>query len=424
MRSFLLLTAVALGNGLFAQPPQASTYEQLREYEGQYKYFNNSKIQFAASPRDENLYMLVREAKHPLRATGRDAFEDSAANAIMFSRDKKGRVNGYNMLGQNFAFIKKVPADDRMWYAREPEGNKKFAYKRSLHPKLNDGINTGAVGAAGLDKKLIQDMIAKVADGSFPDVHSILVARNGKLVVEEYFYEYDRNSLHALRSATKPFISALIGIALGKGLIRDIDEPVSKFISNYDEKTTLRDLLTLQSGFECDRTVDSCFHDAVILGRIIENVSHQPLEAFARQHLFEPMGISQYKWDFKPAEAASDVSCQLYLRPRDVLKFGMLFLSNGQWNGKQVIPPGWVRESLSKQSEVNDGNFGYLWWLHTLEASGQKYEGCIARGNGGQRIFLFPKYNLLTVVTGGSFNKECPSDEMVSNYVLAGLKNF
>jgi hypothetical protein len=424
MRCFLLLTAVTIGNILFAQPPQASTYAQLREYEGEYKYFNNTRIQFAASPKDGNLYMLLHQAKLPLRPTGKDVFEDSAANILTFSRDKKGRVNGYTMHGQNFAFIKKIAADDRMWQAREPSDNKKFAYKRSLHPKLNDGINTGAVGPAGLDKKLIQDMVAKVADGSYPDVHSILVARNGKLVVEEYFYEYDRNTLHSLRSATRPFISALIGIALGKGLIKDIDEPVSKFIEGYNEKNTLRDLLTLQSEFACDRTLDSCFHDAITLGRIIENVSHQSLETFAREHLFEPMGISQYKWNFKPAEGASDVTCQLYLRPRDVLKFGMLFLNNGQWNGRQVIPPGWVRESLSKQSEVNDGDYGYLWSLHSLDAGGKKYEGCVARGSGGQRIFLFPKYNLLAVITGGSFNRESPSDEMVSNYVLAGLKNF
>jgi CubicO group peptidase (beta-lactamase class C family) len=107
-----------------------------------------------------------------------------------------------------------------------------------------------------------------------------------------------------------------------------------------------------------------------------------------------------------------------------MLKFGMLFLNNGQWNGKQVIPPGWVKESLSKQSEVNDGDYGYLWWLNSVNAAGQKYDGCMARGNGGQRIFLFPKYNLLAVVTGGSFNTESSSDVIVSNHVLAGLKSL
>jgi CubicO group peptidase (beta-lactamase class C family) len=267
-------------------------------------------------------------------------------------------------------------------------------------------------------------MVSKVADGTYPDVHSILVARNGKLVVEEYFYEYDRTSLHSLRSATKPFISALVGIALGKGLISDIDEPVNKFIPDYQEKTTLRDLLTLQSEFACDRATDSCFRDAATLGRVIENVSHQSLAAFAKEHLFEPMGISQYKWNFRPSDAASDVFHQLYLCPRDILKFGMLFLNNGQWNGKQVVPPGWVRESLSKQSEVNNGDYGYLWWLRSLDVAGQKYEGCVARGNGGQRIFLFPKYNLLAVITGGSFDKASSSDVIMSNYILAGLKSF
>jgi hypothetical protein len=422
MRCLLLLTAFTIGNIAFAQPPQAYTYEQLREYEGEYKYFNGSTVTFAASPKDGNLYLILYEAKHPLRTTGKDIFEDGAAE-VTFSRDKKGRINGYSTGGQNFAFIKKIAPNDRIWYPREAPGGKKYTYKRSLLPKLNDGINTGAVGAAGLDKKLIQDMVAGVVDGTHPDVHSILVARNGKLAVEEYFYEYDRNSLHSLRSATRPFISALIGIALGKGLISDIDEPVSKFIPGYQEKITLRDLLLPQSEAEC-ATADSCFRDAITLGRVIENVSRQPLSVFAKQHLFEPMGINQYKWDFKPSDASPDMFCQLYLRPRDILKFGMLFLNNGQWNGKQVIPPGWVRECLSKQSEVNDTQYGYLWSLYSPDASGQKYEGCVARGNGGQRIFVFPKYNLLAVITGGNFDDESSSDAIIAHYVLAGLKNL
>lgn len=422
MRCVLLLTAITIGNIAFAQPPQAYTYEQLREYEGEYKYLNNSTLKFAASPKDGNLYLLLYEAKRPLRTIEKDIFEDSVTQ-ISFSRDKKGRINGYSMGGQNFAFIKKIAADDRTWYPREPPGNKKYTYKRSLLPKLNDGINTGATGPAGLDKKLIQEMVSRVIDGTYPDVHSILVARNGKLVVEEYFYEYDRNSLHSLRAATRPFISALVGIALGKGLISDIDEPVSKFIPGYREKITLRNLLVPQSESECADD-GSCLRDAITLGRILENVSHQSLGAFAKQHLFEPMGINQFKWDFKPSDASPEIFCQLYLRPRDMLKFGMLFLNNGQWNGKQIIPPGWVRESLSKQSGVNDEEYGYLWSLHSLDIAGQKYNGCVARGGGGQRIFLFPKYNLLAVVTGGSFNDESSSDIIVSNYVLAGLKTL
>jgi hypothetical protein len=143
MRCFLLLTAVTIANILLAQQPHAYTYEQLREYEGEYRYFNNSTIQFAASPKDGNLYLISYEAKRPLQLTGKDIFEDGSSTQITFSRDREGKINGYSMRGQNFALVKKVISDDRMWYPRESPGKKRYAYKRSLHPKLNDGINTG-----------------------------------------------------------------------------------------------------------------------------------------------------------------------------------------------------------------------------------------------------------------------------------------
>lgn len=454
---FLICTAV------ISQQPYIPSYEQLQEYEGLYHYTNKSTLEIAASPVDLHLYAIIYDTKYPLKPVARDVFTNSTGEQVIFNRNGSGKIRGYSVAGTSYSFIRKTAIDQRMWYPRDPPDKKKITYKRALKPKLNDGISIGSAQGAGIDKRQIQDMVAKVVDGAYKDVHSVLIFRNNKLVVEEYFYEYDRNSLHQLRSATKSFVSALIGIALGKGLIKSIDEPVISFFPEYQiitdkdlkEKVTIRHLLTNRSGFDCDISDDSsagseqrmgmsddwvrftlelpmidtpgtkgryCSGNVIILGRILEKVSNKKLDEFARENLFEPLGIKQFKWNFKPDRSSSDTFCQLYLRPRDMGKFGLLYLNNGQWNNKQIIPPGWVRESTTEQSMINATSYGYLWWLQWLNSGGQRYDGVAAKGNGGQRIYLFPAYQLLAVITGGNFNQSSSADAILINHILPGLK--
>ncbi len=429
MRCLLILTtALLLGNILISQPPYAGNYEQMRQYEGEYRQPDKSLLQIAASPKDGNLYMIDRGRKYLLRLNGNDIFFNPSNEQLVFTRDKKGNVNGYAISGQKFPLARKTPGDIRLWYAREPEGTKKYVYKRSLRPKLNDGINIGGIGAAGLDKDRIREMVDKVVDGTYPDVHSILIARNGKLIVEEYFYQYDRNTQHQLRAATGSVISALMGIALGKGFISGIDDSVETHFpgfsagANGDQPVTVRELLSSATGHSCGYSEDSCFSNAVMVGRFIEKLSKQQLVAFARDNLFGPLGIRQYEWKFEPEKQEAAMESQLFLKPRDMLKFGMMYLDNGQWDGRPVIPPGWVRESLAKQTGAGEEDYGYMWWLDEMEAGGKQFMSCSARGSGGQRIYLFPDHELVVVITGGSFDSEPSSDLIVVNHVLTGLE--
>jgi len=99
-------------------------------------------------------------------------------------------------------------------------------------------------------------------------------------------------------------------------------------------------------------------------------------------------------------------------------KFGLLYLNKGIWNGKQVIPSGWIEQSLARHSVVQGVDYGYLWWIKYLDADGVRYFGMAAQGNGGQRIYIFEKQNLVTVITGGNFNTQSPADEIIRKYIL------
>jgi CubicO group peptidase (beta-lactamase class C family) len=161
-----------------------------------------------------------------------------------------------------------------------------------------------------------------------------------------------------------------------------------------------------------------CSGNPVTVGRIIEKATKQNLPVFANETLFKPLGIKNYKWSFKPDKSNAEDYCQVYLTPREMAKFGLLYLNKGNWNGKQVVPATWVRETFEKHSIVQGVDYGYLWWLKYLDADGVRYYGKAAQGNGGQRIFIFPEQNMVVVATGGNYNTQSPADELIRKYVL------
>jgi len=437
----------------------ALSYKDLKEYEGLYTYLHGTTFKIAASPVDTSLLCMINESRYPFTTIGKDLFLNPVKDTVLFFRDRRNKVIGckagkdtFNLLSQKVRFPK------QMWYPRlhDPK-NYQYAY----HPPKNDhdGLETGNLDNTGLDKKLLQEMVQKIIDGTYPNVHSVLIIKDGKLVFEEYFYEHDKYKLHALRSATKSFVSALTGIAIDKGYIKSKDEKVLSYFPEYtfqhntEEKKqiTLENLLTNQSGLDCDvynsKAVGNesimayekdwiqysldlpmndraggigqyCSSNPIILGRIIEKATQMSLPAFAQQTLFKDMGIKNFAWHFKPDPSSGETFCQLNLRSRDMAKFGLLYLNNGFWNGKQVIPKDWVAQSLAKHSVVAGLDYGYLWWTKYLDADGVRYYGKLAQGNGGQKIYIFKELNLVTVITAGHYNMQSSSNELNSKYIL------
>ncbi|MCD0467128.1 serine hydrolase [Flavobacterium sp. ENC] len=455
----LLLFLLAIYSG-YAQKKFKITYEQLKEYEGVYEYINKGSVKIAASPKDTVLFAIINESKYKLNAVDKDVFENMSKEKVTFER-KAGIITGYSSEGSTYNLLsKKVVFPKEMWYARLNPKDFKYIYQQ---PKQDpDGIPTGNLDKTGLDKALLSEMMQKIVDGSLPNVHSVLIIKDGKLVFEEYFYEYNKTKLHELRSATKSFVSALTGIAIDKGFIKSKDETVLSFFPEYTFKNltedkrliSIKNLLTNQSGLDCDVsnprsegnettmnnsadwiqfTLDLpmidvpggkgmyCSGNPITLGRIIEKATKMPLPDFARQTLFKDIGIKNFIWNFKPDASSSETFCQIYLSPRDMGKLGLLYLNQGLWNGKQVISKDWVQESFSRQSVVQGVNYGYLWWLKYLDVNGVRYNGKAAQGNGGQKIYIWEQQNMVTIITGGNYNSQSPSDEIIQKYILAAF---
>ena len=455
---FLILSLLSqLG---FSQQTYKVSYDQLKEFEGLYEYINNTTIKLAASPVDTLLYAIIDKSKYPLYPSGKDLFLNRQKNKTRFFRDASNAVAGYTMDNDTLKFLKKenVYFPKEIWYPRLTS-SRDFKYTYEKPRNLKDGLAIGNVQKSGLDKVLLTEMVRKIADRTYPDVHSVLIIKDGKLVFEEYFYEYTKDTLQELRSATKSFISALAGIAIDKGYIKSVQEPVLSYFPEYTfennspllKKLTIENLLTNQTGLDCDITnwksagnetkmyesndwvkfsldlpmIDTpggkgmyCTGNSIILGKIIEKETQQTLPEFARQTLFHPLGITKFKWQFNLDNSDAETFGQLNLRPRDLAKFGLLYLNKGNWNGKQLISSDWVTQSLKKQSIIQGVDYGYQWWIKYLDADGVRYYGKVAQGNGGQKIYIWEQQNMVTVITGGNYNTQSPSDELIIKYIL------
>jgi|GEM_PF-378802 len=269
------------------------------------------------------------------------------------------------------------------------------------------------------------------------NIHSLLLIRGGAVFLEAYFYPNEPEILHDVASVTKSITSALVGIALDKGLIESINEPVLSFfpdrqVANLDgrkRRMTIEDLLTMRTGFcqsysrgeamidEMRRTDDwiqyvldqpmvsepgsefvYCTPASHLLSAILTRVTGMSELAFARAHLFGPLGIQEVEWPTDP-HGHNTGGFDLFLHVRDMAKIGYLFLREGWWGDQQVISREWVRRSTAAQVQVDERQeYGYRWWIPNDVAG--LYE---ARGRGGQRIAIWPQEDLVAILTGSGF---------------------
>jgi CubicO group peptidase (beta-lactamase class C family) len=259
-------------------------------------------------------------------------------------------------------------------------------------------------------------------------VHSLLVVREGSLVMEAYFPPYSHRVRQNTFSCTKSFTSALIGIALREGYIESVDQRALDFLPDValpeDDPRyaiTIEDLLRMRCGLYWPESSVSYSSGENILMQMLRSpdwiqfILDQPMEttpgsvfnynsgcshllavilreatgmsplSFARQYLFEPLGITAVSW-MPDRTGANFGGGGLWLRPRDMAKFGQLYLQGGVWNDQQIIPADWVEASVS------DSTYGYQWWM----LAGGAYA---ALGYRGQRIVVFPDREMVVVIT-------------------------
>lgn len=444
MRSLIsILFLVILTVSATAQIPVASA---LNDYQGQYEYEGQSKLDILAG---KDLFAILDEAKYRLPASGTDTFLNGAGEKIVFKRDGDGIVTGFEEHGHFYRRLS-VKASSVALDLAFPRRNGDTNYTYHAPIDHHDGIPVGDIAHSDLSPDVANTIARGILDGTWNDVHSVLLFQRGKLVLEEYFYGYDWQRQHQLRSATKSVVATLAGIAIDQHAIPSVNEPVLSLMkyASYENpdprksQITLRDLLTQQSGLACNdhdskspgneliideksdwvkATLDLplihqpgtkgfyCSGGVAVVGRMTENATHMYLPDFAQKSLFDPLGIarSQYTWNYKLTNEDKEFS-QIHLRPRDMLKLGILYRDSGKWHGKQVLSVSFAHDAISALSEVEDSGYGYFWWrprlsVETPVGPQQVYLGA-AQGNGGQKIFILPEYDLVAVFTAGSYN--------------------
>lgn len=288
-------------------------------------------------------------------------------------------------------------------------------------------------------------------EDSFPDIHSLLIIRNGYLVVEEYFNGYNANKRHMIQSVTKSFTSALIGIAINHDVIANVDQKILSFfpdqtnIENLDERKQaicLQDILTMRTGTDYHENGPDAPHwqlnqlakgwdtfylnrpminepgtkfiydsgGVILLSSILKNLTGIHANVFADEYLFNHLNIENKYW-VKNNEEHPHTGGGLHITPRDMAKLGLLYLQNGIWEGNQIISKAWIEESFTKHVDFNVpenspwAGYGYLWWILKLdlsdESKGYIYAAC---GLWGQYIFVIPEYDMVVAVTAEAKN--------------------
>ena len=295
------------------------------------------------------------------------------------------------------------------------------------------------------------------------ELDSVIVIKNGYIVYEKYYNYWNQYMAHTIQSCTKSFMSALIGIAIDRGFIDNVSQPVLDFFPNYTidnwdsrkENITLYHCLTMSSGLEfhendipyeependlfamyrsddmwqyvLDRPMEYnpgehwSYNSGGIelLGGVIEQTTGYSVVEFAEEFLFDPIGIDYYTWWRVPASNQYGCGGGLNLRPRDMARFGYLYLNEGNWNGTQVVSSDWV--NVSTQIRYDTGgwyNYGYTWW--SIQGT-TFYE---AMGHYEQKIFVLPEHDIVVVFTGDVQDEDWhPTDYFVIEYVIPYLED-
>ena len=290
---------------------------------------------------------------------------------------------------------------------------------------MADRLNAGALSGALRDT---------------PGIRGCVVWHAGRVVLEQYRHDIEPDALQPLNSITKSVLGVLIGIALQRGDIKDIDQPLTELLpeARASERRPLPPirlghLLTMTSGYAWDeRNVDACLlhacdhfgeggrleyivgrprahppgahfeydsHAAHLLSIVLTRATGQPTHAYARNHLFDPLGIVESDWEQDEAGVAMG-GRGLMLSTRDLLKVGQLMLQQGEWAGRRLLPAHYVQASTRPHAEggppVSDAGYGYLWWVTDETPNDATF---FASGFGEQLLLVNPAREIIAVFT-------------------------
>jgi len=346
-------------------------------------------------------------------------------------------------------------------------------------PQLNDQIESGSLIGVSMDAQIIQNLMDKVYRDKYREIHSILIYKNGKLVVEEYLFgnndtinfennvtvdhrpapiQWSRKEKHYVASVNKALTSLIVGIALDQNNV-SISSKISNYLPDYASHFSnsnkaavdFEDCLTMTAGFQWDEWGDTDLsrlwktndfgqfvlnrsnagpgsewrYNSALPNLMLKAVDHMvdgDVRTWADNQFYSKLGIIDYTWQSQP-DGFPEGSARMYLRSRDMLKIGITLLNDGKWQGDQVIPADWVNEiSQVKVRTPVSGDYSYHFWIRNLDG----IEYLSAEGDGGNYINIFPEQDMVIVITQGLYLLwplyVTQSDDIMKNYIFPAIR--
>lgn len=376
--------------------------------------------------------------------------------------------------GGSYDFVR---ADDESYPGFYARGSHPPPYEYRPPPDLDDGWRTSTLDEVGIAlgpiREMIEKEIARPADNVHaPYVHGFLIARHGKLVIEEYFHGFHRDEPHDSRSASKSLTSVLVGAAIRQGLIADTSIPVYETL--YEERfgapvpasldprkkrMTLEHLISMTSGYYCDdrdydapgneeimqeqqeepdwyryslkvpmasepgETAVYCSADPNLAGGVLSAAAGIPLIDLFDRLVAGPLDIERYYLALQPT-GEPYMGGGIHWMPRDFMKLGQLMLNGGTWNGKRIVSEEWAARSTSPLHQLRKLRYGYLWWVIEYPYGDDTVEAFFAGGNGGQVVAGIPALDLLVTFYAGNYSDPVLyriQEELIPRYILPAV---
>ncbi|MGB7405230.1 MAG: serine hydrolase domain-containing protein [Pacificimonas sp.] len=356
-------------------------------------------------------------------------------------------------------------------------------------PALDDGWTVASATDARLDAARLDTLVAELSATDPRErrprlIHAVLAAHRGKLVLEEYFFGHDRDRVHDTRSLGKVFAPVLIGALRQQGAdIGSDTRPIPALLAETGDALsdprkadiTLGQLMSFSSGLDCDANADSpgnednmwaqeeepdfwrytarlpllhepgshyayCSGSINLAGHSIRQAGGKPIVELFDELIADPLEFGPYHWNVTPNGAAY-LGGGPYMRPRDLLKIGVMYANDGVWNGKQILDPNWVAESIRPQIDISPettglspeefgntyfgGQQAFEWRLDEVRVGETRHPSYEATGNGGQVLVIVPGLDLVALFMGGNYRQGGVwgrwRDEILGGHIIPAL---